>query len=80
MFKESGPYVAFGFNSINHKVTRLGGYRAYEEARESAKTSNFHLWGVAKVTHPQTIWFLKGGEFVTVDPELTLEIITLLGV
>ena len=80
MFKESGPYVVFGYNSVNHKVERLASYPNVDYAKLKARAVTYHHKGVAKVTHPQTIWFLKGSRFVAVDPELTLEIITLLGV
>ena len=73
-------YVTFGYNSVNHKVVRLGSFKSLNSAKGSVRLSNYHHKGIAKVQHPQKIWFHVGGEFVPVDESLNLEVITLLGV
>jgi hypothetical protein len=73
-------YVAFGYNSINHTIKRIGGFPTLAKAESAAKIARFNHRGVALVTHPQTIWFYKEGRFIKLNSELNLEVLTLLGV
>ena len=74
-------YVAFGYNSVNHTVKRVGGFPTLAMAKSAAKASKLNHRGVALLTHPQRIWFLKPelGRFVELDLEFNLEVLTLLG-
>ena len=77
----TGPYVVFGYNSVDNQVQRLGGFETLARAQAEVLQARFNHKGVAKVTHPQKIWFNKNnGSFVLLDDELRLEILTLLGV
>lgn len=78
--EDSGQYVAFGFNAIKHKVVRIGGHETLWQAARQARAGEFTHKGVAKVRHPQSVWFLRGARLIKIDKELTLDIITLLGV
>ncbi len=78
-------FVAFGYKSIPPTVIHLGASETLEEAKRVAVSSHhggkaFGHVGVAKVTHPQQIWFLVKGNFKPVDQDLVWDIITLLGV
>ena len=77
----TGPYVVFGYNSVDNQVQRLGGFKTLARAQAEVLQAHFNHRGIAKVTHPQKIWFYKhSGSFACVDDELRLEILTLLGV
>ena len=80
MFKESGPYVVFGYNYHDRGVVREGSYKSRAEAKLHTQNSKFRFNGIAKVTHPQKIWFLTSGVLVPVNVELTADILALLGV
>jgi hypothetical protein len=80
ILKGSGPYVAFGYNSIRNNAVRIGGFKTLTSAKDKAKFSFFTHKGVAKVTHPQEIWFYQGGKFIHLNEGLVWDIITLLGV
>ena len=81
IIETSGPYVAFGFNSVKRDIVHLGGFDTLDEAKTAVKSATYHHAGIAKVTHPQGIWFYKyPSKFTAVDKGLIFDIITLLGV
>lgn len=80
-------FVVFGYKLVDRTVIRVGSFKDPNIAKMEAvdnygsKGLQLHHVGIAKVQHPQKIWFYKaGGTFVQVPSALTLDIITLLGV
>jgi hypothetical protein len=80
-------YVVFGYKSVEKTVIRLGSFKDPNIAKQEAIANygdigmRLHHVGIAKVQHPQKIWFYKlGSGFIPVPNALTLDILTLVGV
>jgi len=79
-------YVVFGYRSFERTVNHLGSYPTTADAKlvvlenSDGKGKNLQHIGIAKVQHPQQIWFYKKGVFIPVNRSLVLDIITLLGI
>jgi len=80
-------YVVFGYMSVDRAVRRVGSFRNIDiakpevEANYGGRGMNLIHIGIAKVQHPQKIWFYKpAAGYVAVPSALVWDIITLLGV